>query len=135
MGNQKGNYTYEVNQKYREQEERYKASDAVAVQELEENKKELPRVIIERIKKRQIDLRKLKKVVVSASGPLRSKFDLSMEFYPAEMTIENLAISSFKYESKSILKGLEALNKKSSFILEIYGEKEWKYIFDENFLW
>lgn len=127
LGNQVGNYIYEArDDRYKQQDEEFKEIEDLAIFNFEKNKETLPALIIEELNKFGSSISSMDRLVVKASGPLRSRYDFQMEFYPPDKKVE-LNLENFSTTTWEILLGLGAKNLAPEFVLNIFNNGEYEY--------
>lgn len=123
-----GNYIYVVKEKFKEQDKKYEFIGKQAISKLESNKKKLPLIIRKKIKESGGNLDLIEKLEIESSGPLKSRFDFKIEFFPKEKLVD-FDVWKFKggYIASKILTALEAKNLEPYFKLTIFKNGDYKY--------
>lgn len=127
LGNQVGNFIYEArDDRYKEQDEEFKEIEDLAIFNFEKNKEKLPALIIEELQKYGSNINLMDRLVVEASGPLRSRYFFQIEFYPPDKKMD-LNLENFRVTTWEILLGLGAKNLAPEFVLNIFNNGEYEY--------
>ena len=128
LGNQIGNYVYEGEERFKEEDEHYDSIGKKAIAELATNKANLPIIIREQLKREGADLDSIEKLEIKSFGPLRNRFSFQIEFFPKE---KKVAMDCSKMEGIrivfKIIQALEAKNLAPRFNLTIFKDGDYKY--------